>query len=106
MKIRGLREISTPAGFESRPVPRTRAQVVGELAYLEREKARLERELDLWAANLNRTESRLRSAMDRIALLKRSLDGSPLESDESEGESAKADDGPCEESWRKVTLEY
>jgi len=105
MKIKhtkGMRDIPTIQGLNSRSVPDTRQQAATELARLEHEKARLERNLKMWINNQKKTEGRLRQVEERIALLKPVLGyGS-----EGSGEQRTADDGRKDKDWREITLEY
>ncbi len=54
--VRSMRDIPTIQGLRNRSVPTTREQVMSELARLEHEKARLEREMNIWLANQKKTE--------------------------------------------------
>jgi len=104
-----MRDIQTLSGLAHRNVAETRTQAVSELAYLEHEKDRLKRELEVWASNQKRAESRLQSVKQRIALLQRALEEmepsakrhAPSTNQEAEDDSQEA--GP---PWREVTLEY
>lgn len=74
MKLRGMHDIPLSLGVSNRAVPANRARAVAELAGVEREKARLEQELDMWIANQKRTERRLARVCERIELLRHALD--------------------------------
>ena len=69
MKIKGMRDIQTRTvyGRVNRVIPRTRAQVVAELAYLENEKDRIERELGLGCQT--ETDGRPVQLRQRISVL-------------------------------------
>jgi len=119
-RTRGMRDIPTIQGLSSRSVPDTRPQAATELARLEPEKARLERELKMWVNNQKKTEDRLRQVEERLALVRQVLippdaEGStkPVRS-VAEGRARvrrspaeKADGGEDEaQEWREIPLEY
>jgi len=101
-----MRDIPTIQGLKNRGVPSNREQIVGELARMEHEKARLERERDMWASNQKKTQFRLSNVQERINLLQATLDEiSPrVRPPTPEGEQEK----PAEKSLRyqEVSLEY
>jgi hypothetical protein len=116
---RGMRNIPTIQGLNKQPVPTARPQAATELARLEHEKARLQRELRMWINNQERTGSRLRLVEERLALVQQVMvppaaDGStkPVlngakgrrvrqslteEADSGEGEA---------QGWQEIPLEY
>ena len=106
-KTKGMRDISTLSGLAHSRVTGTRQQTASELAYLEHEKDRLKRELDLWSANQRRAEGRLQSVEQRMAQLQMAMEEAApaakrraaLSNDEADGRDAAA-------RWREVTLEY
>jgi len=65
MKVKGIRDILSINSFVRRATPQTRAQLAAELARLEYEKQRLERELEL----RRQTEARLQLTQERIKFL-------------------------------------
>ena len=109
IKIKGMRDIQTLHGRVDCAAARTRAQVAAQLAYLEREKDRLERELGVWTGNQKRAGSRLQSVGQRIALLQGILE---VEQPSAKhrmplGQNEVEDDGQeAETSWREIPLEY
>jgi len=115
MKIKhtkGMRDIPTIQGLNSRSVPDTRQQAATELARLEHEKARLERNLKMWINNQKKTEGRLRQVEERLALVQQVLvlpaaDGSPkcVQARRSLSEESNGSEGKGQ-GWREITLEY
>ena len=109
---RGMRDIPSIQGNSSHSVSQTREQVVSELARLEHEKARLERELTIWTGNQVKTSGRLQRVEGRIALLQKALNPPPatVTSERPEGNCAAAQgsEGVRVESrgWREMKLGY
>jgi chromosome segregation ATPase len=80
---------------------------VAEIARLEHEKARLQRELDIWIANQERTETRIHQVEERLAALQDMVDPpSTGGSGQTHRSRRKADDESAGQDWREVTLEY
>jgi hypothetical protein len=116
---RGMRDIPTIQGLSSRSVPNTRPQAATELARLEHEKARLERELKMWIDNQKRTESRLRLVEERLALVQQVV-VAPAAGDSTKpvlsgAEGRRVRQSPTEEAdsgegeaqgWQEIPLEY
>jgi hypothetical protein len=73
MEVRGLKDIATHNSTVNRGMPGTRQRAAFELALLEHEKTRLQREIGMWTANQKQAETRLRSARERSALLTKLL---------------------------------
>lgn len=112
MKFRSMRDIPTIQGLRNRAVPGTREQAVTELARLEHEKARLERELKMWTENQKKTGDRLRMVEDRLALLQEILDppagerarrNTRVRRTPAEDRDSGEDESP---GWREIPLEY
>ena len=116
--LSGMRDIPTIQGLKHRSLPGTREQTVAEVARLEHEKSRLQRELDIWMANRQRTETRIRQVEGRLTALQEILDPPGTERSKkrsrvrgSPGERAEGTDGthPDEggvRKWREIPLEY
>ncbi len=105
--IKGIRDIPTIQGLRSRSVPDTRPQAATELARLEHEKARLERELRVWILNQKRTEGRLRRVEERLAHVQQvvvppAADGGAKRARVRQSPAEKTD----AQSWREIPLEY
>jgi hypothetical protein len=100
MYMKGLKDIPTRHALLNRQVPRTRAQAAFELALLENEKAKLEREHDIWVANQQQIETRLRLAQERFDVLRKLLEG------RKSGKQPKRRKRKAAPTWRSVTLEY
>ena len=100
MQLKGLREIATHDSIANRAMPRTRQAAAFELARLEHEKARLEREIGMWCANQKKAEARLKWSRERCALATRMLQES--------GTAAprKRTARRPKRAWKSVTLEY
>ena len=109
---RGMRDIPTIQGNSSRSVPRTREQVVTELARLEHEKARLERELKIWSSNQQKTVDRLQRVEGRLAILQQALNPPSAEGSTEHSEAHRSPAQSAEGSkgetrrWREVKLDY
>jgi peptidoglycan hydrolase CwlO-like protein len=109
--VRGMRDVPTIQGLRHRSLPDTREQAVAEFARLEHEKARLERELNMWVSNQQKTESRLRQVEERLALLEQIMNP-PAAEDTAKRTAAHrsptkedSDEGAAQ-GWREVSLEY
>lgn len=87
--------------IRGRPASRTTTAVAAERLALERERARLERELAVWRRNQARAEARLREVTQRLATLEapgeRAAPG-PAEA----RPRASAPSGP----WTSIVVEY
>lgn len=108
MKIKGMRDIQTIYGRVHRVLSRTRAQVVAELAYLEHEKDRLERELAIWVTNQKQTEGRYESVRKRISVLQGILEEQSADNSPTPPPSKKAVSRGRQAcaTWHEVPLEY
>ena len=110
MILKGLRDIRTrcPKLPMHRAIPKTRAQVMAELVFQERDAARFERELNICSENAKRTESRLQLIRQRIGLLQGLLDGgssAPRKSPSPEEGDGNQDQQQAP-AWREMPLEY
>jgi hypothetical protein len=121
-RVRGMRDIPTVQGLRHHSVPTTREEAVAELARMEHEKARLERELDMWLGNQRTTEDRLRQVETRLALLDEILNpsadeeapggtaaqpGTQRKRRARRGSASAADSGENERrNWKEIPLEY
>ena len=68
-RIRNMRDIPTIQGLKNRTVPDSREQIMSELARLEHEKARIDREISVWVGNQKKAQIRAMEVYDRIAIL-------------------------------------
>ena len=102
MKVKGIRDILSINSFVRRATPQTRAQVAAELARLEYEKQRLERELEL----RRQTEARLQLTQERIKFLVTVLEDLPRSSDETSAAEPPTNSGRETKNWSEVTIEY
>jgi len=107
---RGMRDVPTIQGLRNRALPATREQAVTELARLEHEKARLERELEMWLANGKKTSHRLARVQEKLALLQHILDPALVEKSTARRrktrQSPDGDATRASQAWREVKLEY
>lgn len=106
MNIKGIRHITMLHRLASRPVPRSREGILSELTHLEREKARLEREMKSLLHNQKKTERHLREAQERSALLERVRQKACADHPAASGDSESGGDGRERTGRRKITLEY
>ena len=110
--MRGMRDIPTIQGLRHCSQPTTREQTVAEIARLEHEKARLQREMAMWNQNQEKTAGRLQQVEERLALLQQALDppdptGTPrrAQAPRPAAKGAGDDDGGAR-GWREITVEY
>ena len=97
----------TVYGLMKRSKPNGRDEAITELARLEHEKARLERELALWRSNEKRTQQRLQTILNRVALLQALVDGRSSETASPQAVSGPQNEEAVEsEEWATVRLEY
>jgi septal ring factor EnvC (AmiA/AmiB activator) len=73
MRPRGLRNIRTVQGLTRRDKAGSREQAVAEMARLEHEKARIQREIDVWQQNLRRTEEQFQRVEARLAVVRQAI---------------------------------
>jgi len=109
--LRNMRDIPTIQGLRNRAMPSSREQVVSELARLEHEKARLERELNIWLANQKKTQDRIQQVQERLNLLQHVMEElSPKKhrpaNSPASGEQADEDNEQKTGKYREVPLEY
>jgi hypothetical protein len=64
-RVRGLRDVMSSRKVAGRAVPATRSQQLGEIAWLDRELERLQRESSILKANLARIDARIAEVVDR-----------------------------------------
>ncbi|MCL5996303.1 MAG: hypothetical protein M1546_09640 [Chloroflexi bacterium] len=107
MRTKGMRDIPTMYGLAKRSKPNSRDEAITEMARLEHEKVRLERELSLWQKNEQRTQGRLKQVQDRLALLQGMVENHPASGQPPEG-SPGADEpaGNEGERWTVIQMEY
>lgn len=110
MKRKSMGDIPSLAGVYRRTKLSTREQASTELARMEHEKARLERELGIWTAHQKRAQARLQGVNDRINAIKQTLEPPAMPSLQigNSGEAAQSGNGEREQKpgWREVSLEY
>ncbi len=106
----GMRDIPTIQGLRHRATPGTREQTVAEVARLEHEKARLQRELDIWLSNQERTARRIQQVEERLAMLQEMLEPktSPRvgQSPGAGGDDTTEGQEGGSPGWKAVPLEY
>ena len=102
-----MRDIPTIQGVTRRSQPKTREQAVTELARLEHEQARLERQMNICLEDQKQAEQRLRAVKERIALLQQTLYGSSVDRRRTSAEAGSGDDSGQEpKNWQRISLEY
>jgi len=99
MKPKGMHDIATAETLINRSIPASRAQMVARLARMEHERARLERELNVWLGQQQQTEWRLQQVRQHMELLQRALD-------RDGGGRQTADDERKAKGLREIPLEY
>lgn len=104
--VRSMRDIPTIQGLRNRSMPATREQAMSELARLEHEKARLERELSIWIANQKKTENRLQQLQERVTLLQTVMDELTPKRHKPDPGSEQVEENERKNGWREVPLEY
>jgi hypothetical protein len=110
--LRGMRDIPTVQGVHQHSLPGTREQTVAEIARLEHEKARLEREMGIWRDNQARTQKRILQVAERLASLQAMLDPEPANPASRRNKGRKGSDGgdagdrDQSQGWQEVSLEY
>ena len=106
---RGMRELMTIQGLAGRTVPDSREQIMAEQARLEHDRARLQRELDMWQENARKTAIRLQTVEDRMLLLRRAIEPmlspDPLADDRRQVRHSEPDSQPTT-VWHEIILEY
>jgi septal ring factor EnvC (AmiA/AmiB activator) len=110
--VKGMRNIPTIQALRHRSLPTTREQAVAEVARLEHEKARLNRELNLWIDHQKRTEGQLEQVEERLTILQQILDETTTEDStkragarRSRTERGDTSEGEAQ-GWREIPLEY
>lgn len=106
-RLRSMRDIPTIQGLKNRGVPSNREQIVGELARLEHEKARLERELSMWVANQKKTQFRLSNVQERLNHLQAALEEiSPRKQPEAPAAAHTEEPEGQTARYKEMSLEY
>lgn len=104
-KRRGMRDIATIQSLAGRSIPQSREHIAAELARLEHEKARLERELNMWANNVRRTEEQIQHIEDRLTLLQQAIDR-PRQGEPTSEPVLPSSSQESGNDWQAVVLEY
>lgn len=111
MRTRGMRDIPTAFGLAKRTKPNSRDEAITEMARLEHEKARLEREMALWAENQKRTEKHLQRVRERLAMLEqivanRASERAPEPAVKPDAGADQPEGEATAEKWATIKLEY
>ena len=107
MNVKGMRDVATAQTLINRSIPASRAQIVAQLARMEHEQARLERELNTWAGKQQQTQWRLQKLREHTALLQHALDTSPERRQRPSPErSGKPDNTQPAAPWREFPVEH
>jgi seryl-tRNA synthetase len=110
MRPKGLREIKTVQGMAGRNRGSSREQAVAELARLEHERARLQRELEVWRQNQQRVEEQLGRVEARLADLRAATAEEPASAPRPPQRRAATRPAPRDDDhdggWATLSLEY
>jgi TolA-binding protein len=107
MKPKGMHDIPTAQSLVSRSIPASRAKIMTQLARMEQERERLERESNVWGGKQQQTEDRLQQVRQRIELLQRALDELPADEERKDsGTRRMAGEERKAKGWREIPLEY
>jgi hypothetical protein len=105
-RLLSMRDIPTIQGLKNRAVSGNREQMIGEFARLEHEKARLERELNIWLANQKKTEDRMRHVQERLTLLENLLDGASGPAHHRHSQISTEDAEVTNNGYQEISIEY
>lgn len=116
-KLKGMRSIRTIQTLRNRALPTSRAEMAGQLARLEHERARLERETKIFTEKQSETGKNLCKVRDQIEQIKRALYGlsrnragrdngrqSSADRRAPSGSGLQKDDGEEERDSKKVSV--
>jgi len=107
MKPKGMHDIPTAQSLISRSIPASRAKIMTQLARMEQERERLERESNVWGDKQQQSEGRLQQVLQRIELLQQALDELPADEERKDGGGQPtAGEERKVKSWREIPLEY
>lgn len=108
VRIRGLRDVMASQKVSAEAVPASNAQRLSEIAWLERELERLEREGNILDANHERVRNRLAEVIERrellLRLMRESLGVAAAEPTQTPTESASK--AKFDSSFDTFALEY
>jgi chromosome segregation ATPase len=105
MRPKGMREIKTARGIAGRAGASSHEQARTELTWLEHERARLQRELEVWRQNGQRVEGQLQRVEARLAELRTlTAEGAPPPRPAQPSRRPERDE-PAP-GWSLFTLEY
>lgn len=110
--MRGMRDIPTIQGLHDRSLPKSREMIVAEVARQEHEKARLERELNMWLSNQKKTEGRLQHVEERLTLLQQLLEPPATDAPIKQAKNRRSPAGTADsgeskaQGWQEISLEY
>ncbi len=107
--VKGMRDVPTIQGLRNRSsAAPTREQAVTELARLEHEKARLEREFKMWQANEKKTSRRIMQVQERLTVLQQILGPNPAPKNSAKRRKTRqsTDGEHAGQAWQEVKLEY
>lgn len=101
-----MRDISTIHALKNHVVPANREQLISEYARLEHEKARLKRELDIWAKNKERTEERIYNVQERLNQLQSLLNDMPGEGNLLIFQESSEEKSEKKTGYAEISIEY
>lgn len=118
MKAKGIRDIPTLQLLSKRKLFSTREQAASDIARLEHDKARLERELKLWTTKQAQTEKRLAQVQQQLGMLQQVLNESgdkpktvkrkraQLPTGKRKTGDQKTVNTEPRKTWREIEIEY
>lgn len=110
MRVRSLRDVQAAEAIVDRPVPTTHAQRFAEIAWLERESERLQREASVLEATKLRIQTRMTEISDRrtflLNLVRESLQITQPEGSETRTAKAKTPEEEAAAQFDTFSLEY
>ncbi len=109
VRVRSLRDVQTAEAIADRSLPTTHAQRFAEIAWLERETERLQREASVLEATRQRLQNRLAETAERRAFLLDVVRNSLAFNDQDQAvrsSTAKAKDAEPDHTFNAFALEY
>lgn len=112
MRVRGMRDVASTQVVANRR-PNSREQAITDLARLEHEKARLQRELMVWTTKQQATDRRLEQITAQLEVLQETLEYTSSEraktgADQKAAAQADGADAGLTDTklWKEIQLEY
>lgn len=109
VRVRSLRDVQAAEAIANRAMPATHAQRFAEIAWLERETERLQREASVLEATRQRIQNRLAETAERRAFLLDLVRNSLLINEQEQAvrsSTAKAKDAEPDHAFTVFSLDY